>query len=65
MTKEKNIEIEGNEGECPECSGNDLNYGCSYNVDGCIYYPYTCNSCGFEGEEWYNLSFTCHKDAKR
>jgi len=50
------------QGKCPKCESDDLDYGSLEPVDEGLYYPYTCNGCGFEGKEWYNLHFVGHWD---
>jgi predicted RNA-binding Zn-ribbon protein involved in translation (DUF1610 family) len=42
-------------GMCPVC-GEALNYGSSEFEDDQLYYEVSC-SCGFEGKEWYSLTF--------
>ena len=52
--------ITGEEGKCPKCNSEDLEYESSdVNGEG-ISYPYTCNGCGFEGMEWYDVIFSNH-----
>jgi len=47
-------------GKCPKCGSENLDYegkmerGVSGNA---VYYPFTCSDCGFEGREWYTLTF--------
>ena len=44
-------------GECPNCSSNDLDYGSAEPTTGNqIYYPFTCKSCGKSGKEWWELT---------
>ncbi len=47
-------------GVCPKCRHEDLDYDVMEIADDMIYYPYKCNNCGLEGEEWYYLSFNGH-----
>lgn len=55
------MKVKSNEmGTCPICNGNDLDYGCVEFTNNMIYYPWTCNNCKAEGEEWYNLDFVGH-----
>lgn len=56
MAKYKKIE----EGVCPVCGDDDLDYGAIEVEGNMIYYPWTCNACGTTGEEWYELHFTGH-----
>jgi hypothetical protein len=30
--------------------------------DECLFYPYVCGDCGFEGKEWYHVKFDSHTD---
>ena len=53
------------QGNCPKCNSNDLNYATIVDVtrgDECIYYPFTCDDCNFEGREYYNIHFTGYED---
>ncbi len=55
------------EGHCPKCGSQDLEYGDS-NLeygdsepkDQSIHYPYTCCNCDFDGEEVYSMEFAKH-----
>ena len=49
-------------GYCPKCNTRIEDYGVLEVQDGCIYYPFTCKKCGFEGREWYDLTFTGFTD---
>ncbi len=50
------------EGTCPKCKKSDLSYG-SIELQGeSVAYPYKCNDCGFEGQEFYFLEFDYHMD---
>lgn len=49
------------EGICPECGGN-LDYGLTYPEGESLGYEYTCEDCGGQGYEWYNLEFTTHDE---
>jgi len=46
-------------GTCPNCGSADLEYGKVKHgtVGNEIYYPFTCSDCGFEGREWYIMTF--------
>lgn len=48
------------QGTCPKCGGNNLDYGTLELEGDMAYYPYTCNDCGQEGEEWYSMRFDGH-----
>jgi len=52
------------QGYCPKCNSDDLSYESNTVVSGdeCVYYPFTCNNCEFEGREYYNLHFTGFED---
>lgn len=53
----------GEQGKCPKCGSSDLNYGVVGGHGGEeIYFPYTCGSCGFEGQEWYTVEFDTMTD---
>ena len=52
--------ITGEEGKCPKCNSEDLEYEDSdISGEGASYY-YICNDCGFKGIEWYNITFSNH-----
>ena len=42
---------------CPKCGSNEITYGSSELLDDSIGYEFTCDSCGCEGIEWYDLVF--------
>lgn len=46
-------------GHCPVCDGS-LDYDSAEYVDDQLYYPWTCEECGVQGEEWYRLEFNGH-----
>ena len=48
------------QGICPKCGSKNLDYGCSEPKDESIHYPYTCQDCGFDGEEVYSIEFAEH-----
>jgi endogenous inhibitor of DNA gyrase (YacG/DUF329 family) len=52
MNKEKNCK-----GKCPFCGSEDLEYGVLEIQDELLYYPFTCNDCDKEGEEWYDMEY--------
>jgi len=44
-------------GQCPKCKSEDIDYG-TLEVEGeSVVYPFSCNNCEFEGQEYYNLVF--------
>lgn len=51
-------------GICPKCGCINLDYDSQDSgfQDGSYYYNYKCESCDFEGAEWYDLVFTEHLD---
>lgn len=54
-------EIENSElGHCPRCKSINLNYGDSGVSEAGYYYEVDCEDCGWEGQEWYNLTFSCY-----
>lgn len=48
------------QGVCPKCGGGSLDYEAARFEDDMCYFPYTCEECGQEGEEWYSLDFQGH-----
>lgn len=53
--------MKNEQGICPFCGSENLGYGCMELEDGeMVYYPWTCNNCKREGEEWYELNFQGH-----
>ena len=53
-------DLKNNMGVCPHCKEQDLEYG-SIQLEGeNAYFPYKCNNCGLEGEEWYSMEFVGH-----
>ncbi len=55
--------MEHEQGICPKCGSDGLTYGDTKKQDIAIGYLYECESCGFNGIEWYNLHFTEHTDS--
>jgi transcription elongation factor Elf1 len=41
---------------CPRCGNGDCEYGVFDIVD--VFYPVTCNNCGLEFREYYNLEYS-------
>ena len=56
-TESKYEELEGKIGRCPKCGGNNLVFGEGELLDMFYRYEVICKSCGFEGHEWYYLTF--------
>lgn len=51
------------QGRCPYCNEPTLDYGVAeFQDDYMISYPWTCESCGHTGEEWYDMKFIGHND---
>jgi hypothetical protein len=48
------------QGRCPKCQKQNLDYGAQDLQDDSIIYPYECRDCGFLGKEWFELSFQFH-----
>ena len=47
-------------GRCSKCNSEDLDYE-AVEINGemlYLYYPFTCESCGAEGKEYYCLEYT-------
>jgi len=44
-------------GQCPNCESIDIDYGAMELNGGFAYYPGTCNECGTQFKEWYNLVY--------
>ena len=54
----KKIKFIQEQGKCPKCGSDDVDYGDS-NIDGeTISYELTCNKCGCQAEEYYNLNYS-------
>lgn len=45
---------------CPFCNGENLEYGCIQLEGEMMYYPWKCEDCSHEGEEWYDVIFAGH-----
>jgi hypothetical protein len=53
------------QGKCPVCGSNELDYS-SIKIDtGQIAYPWTCKSCQSSGDEWYELQFIEHNNIQK
>lgn len=58
-TEENIVKVKSNEvGVCPLCNSDNLDYDVMEVVDTGVEYPWTCNDCGAEGTEFYNISFS-------
>jgi len=55
------MEYKQNEqGKCPLCGDEELNYDVSDFVENDVVYPWDCPNCGAEGKEFYTLEFSSH-----
>lgn len=45
-------------GKCPKCGSTNIDYDAIEVQDNQVYYPCTCENCGAEFEEWYNLEYS-------
>lgn len=53
------------QGRCPICGSDMLDYD-SIEVEGeSVMYPWSCENCGAEGKEVYELNFVGHEDVQR
>ena len=48
------------QGICPKCGEISLDYQAIKYTDEMCYYPYKCEKCGQQGEEWYRMEFNGH-----
>jgi len=46
------------QGQCPNCSGEELEYDVMEITGVDIYYNFSCDECGMTGKEWYKLTYT-------
>jgi hypothetical protein len=46
------------QGKCPRCGSDDLDYGCQKIMGESLGYDFSCNNCGTEGVEWYDLVYS-------
>jgi len=46
------------QGQCPKCKSDDLEYSNGELTDGGFVYDVICNQCNWEGQGWYNLVFS-------
>jgi predicted RNA-binding Zn-ribbon protein involved in translation (DUF1610 family) len=45
------------QGECPNCGSQEVTYGDSTLEGESVGYEFTCDKCGKEFVEWYNLTY--------
>ena len=55
----KNIFKKNEEGVCPICGGESLEFESAEIDDGGVKYPWTCE-CGASGDEYYDMTFSEH-----
>lgn len=60
--KVKIVSVE--QGTCPYCNGNNIDYNAADFTDDMVCYPAHCNDCGRDFEEWYKLNFAGHNVGK-
>ncbi len=58
MENETTKTVASTQGKCPNCKSEDIDYGVMIPQDEFVFYPFTCNECGVEGKEYYNLEYT-------
>jgi hypothetical protein len=46
------------EGLCPKCGKEELEYGNSEPEDNSLFYEFTCLNCGCVGREYYTLEYS-------
>ena len=56
----KKEDYKNEQGACPKCGGFNLDYQAVRVENEMCYYPYKCEDCGQEGEEWYSMDFAGH-----
>lgn len=55
---EKEFEAhECEEGTCPNCKNEELEYDSCYPEGNQMIYPFTCRKCGCQGKEFYAMNF--------
>lgn len=52
--------IRHEQGVCPVCNSENLEYGSSDFEGDAVGYDWTCEDCGSYGMEWYELTFSNH-----
>lgn len=45
-------------GKCPKCGSENLEWGNTKLAGKSLGYEFTCNDCGCEATEWYNLTYS-------
>jgi hypothetical protein len=59
--KKRKLDYTQGPGACPNCGSEDLEYDGSKTYDNSIGYPFTCNNCEWEDEEYCNIEFVGFK----
>ena len=54
--------IRQEEGTCPVCGSNDLEYDSANFETNVIMYPWVCINCGAQGDECYSMTFIEHEN---
>lgn len=53
-------DFDNRQGYCPRCKHLNLDYESACFEDTMVYFPWKCEDCGLQGEEWYSLDFQGH-----
>lgn len=54
----ESIETNSKEGTCPVCHSDNIEYTSFELDDYGVKYPFICNSCGTQGDEFYDMTFS-------
>jgi len=49
------------QGICPKCDSDDLDYSPVKADDGGVHYSWECGGCGAKGNEYYTIEFSHHE----
>lgn len=60
-TRDNDDTVGYEEGICPKC-GAEIDYGTSFPEGDSLGYDYSCDNCGSQGIEWYDLDFYGHNN---
>lgn len=60
MEESNKQDYKNEQGVCPKCGSYSLDYKTAEFTESMLYYPYKCEDCGQEGEEWYSMDFQGH-----
>jgi len=47
-----------NIGKCANCGSENIDYHAAEPVEDLMCYPYHCNDCNTDGNEWYNMQYS-------